>query len=128
VNEAAKIAVVDDDFGIREALEGLINSIGHHALLFASPEALLNYPKRDDVDCLILDVRMPGMTGLELQAALQRQEPRPPIIFMTSYSEEHMRKAAMDGGARCFLGKPVDGEVLIDCIEAVIANRQADFS
>ena len=122
VSVAAKIAIVDDDEGIREALQGLLASIGHEALLFASAQEFLAFQNREELNCLILDMRMPGMTGLELQAVLRQQTNCPPIIFMTSYADERTKKAALNGGAHCFLGKPVNDQTLIDCIDQILAE------
>jgi len=124
VDDIVKIAVVDDDEGMRSALEGLIRSLGHEPLGFGSAEAFLHCAARRDVACVILDVRMPGMNGLVLQELLRRENPSPPIIFMTSYGDDHMRRRALAAGARCFLGKPVDDAELIDCIQASLARPQ----
>jgi FixJ family two-component response regulator len=123
VPETAKIAVVDDDLDIREALNGLIESLGYRTLSFASAAELLAFPKREDIDCMIVDVRMPGLDGIELQAQLRKDARCPPIMFMTSYADDATRKRALAGGACCFLGKPVDDKVLVDCLEAALAGR-----
>lgn len=114
------IAVVDDDQAIREALEDLLSSLGYRTLPFASAEDFLAFPGRTAVDCMVVDVRMGGLTGLDLQAALNARGERQPVIFMTSYTDETTRSKAMAGGARGFLEKPVDAEVLIACLESVL--------
>jgi FixJ family two-component response regulator len=123
VPETAKIAVVDDDLDIREALKGLIESLGYGTLLFASAEELLAFPKRGEIDCMIVDVRMAGLDGIELQARLRNDARCPPIVFMTSYADDATRKRALAGGACCFLGKPVDDKVLVECLEAALVGR-----
>lgn len=113
VSAIPKIAIVDDDHAIREALDDMIQSCGYQSELFDSAEAFLAYPDRRSIDCMLLDVKMPGLTGLELQSVLNAEPSRPPIIFMTSYSDERTRSAAMEGGALAFLGKPVEFDRLI---------------
>ncbi|RYE39928.1 MAG: response regulator [Hyphomicrobiales bacterium] len=117
------IAIVDDDQSIREALDDLVLSCGYHSLLFSSAEAFLAVSERSTVDCLLLDVKMPGMSGIELQAVLNGENgPKPPIIFMTSYRDERTRAAAMSGGALAFLGKPVDFGQLVRCLEKALGS------
>lgn len=114
------IAIVDDDRAIREALDDLVKSCGYESRLFASAEEFLTFVPRSDIDCMLVDVKMPGLNGLELQAELNKQPDRPPMIFMTSYKDDRTRAAAMDGGAFAFLGKPVDTNRLIGCLESVL--------
>ena len=123
VSQAANIAIVDDDPDIREAVHGMVESIGHSAVLFASAEEFLAFPARVEIDCMILDVRMPGMSGLELQARLRNEPDCPMIIFMTSDSDDVTRQRALQGGATCFLGKPVSDDILIECLEVALLDR-----
>ncbi|MCO5734220.1 response regulator transcription factor [Rhizobium sp. SSA_523] len=117
------IAIVDDDPSIREALDDLVLSCGYESRLFASAEAFLADADRARIDCMLVDVRMPGLTGIELQAALNAQTaPKPPMIFMTSYRDERTKAAAMDGGAFAFLGKPVDFNQLVHCLEQALRH------
>lgn len=111
------IAIVDDDESIREALDDLIKSCGYESRLFASAEDYLAYNAQSDIDCMLVDVKMPGLSGIELQAELNKQTAHPPMIFMTSYEDERTRNAAMDGGAFAFLGKPVDITKLLSHLE-----------
>jgi FixJ family two-component response regulator len=115
------IAVVDDDLAIREALDDLVKSLGHETRLFESAEAFLEFEPRTAIDCMVVDVKMTGLNGIELQARLNEGGDRPPIIFMTSYQDERTRRAAMEGGALAFLGKPVDLSALIEHIDAALA-------
>jgi FixJ family two-component response regulator len=117
------IAIVDDDLGIREALSGLVQSLGYEPRLFASAEDYLATAGQLAVACMIVDIRMPGMSGLELQARLNSLGNRPPVIFLTSYLDEATRSRALEGGASHFLSKPVDDEVLVHCLNAVLARR-----
>ncbi|WP_176084771.1 response regulator [Martelella sp. HB161492] len=120
MTQSALIAIVDDDLAIREALDDLVKSLGYESCLFASAEAFLGFQPRASVDCMVVDVKMPGLSGLELQSRLNQERDRPPMIFMTSYHDERTRTAALEGGAIAFLGKPVDLTVLISFIEKAI--------
>ncbi len=115
------IAIVDDDRSIREALDDLILSCGYHSRLFTSAEEYLAAQELASIDCMLVDVKMPGLTGLELQAVLNEQDAlKPPMIFMTSYSDDKTRAAAMTGGAFAFLGKPVNFDQLVQCLEQAL--------
>ena len=115
------IAVVDDDQAIREAMDDLVRSCGYQCNTFASAEEFLASDMRSSFACLLLDVKMPGLSGLELQARLGEDPLRPPVIFITSYKDDMTRNTAMKGGAFAFLGKPVDTNALIERLEAAIA-------
>jgi FixJ family two-component response regulator len=121
VSQSSLIAVVDDDLAIREALDDLIKSLGYQSKLFESAEAFLAFKQRSTVDCMVVDVKMPGLNGIELQSRLNQDGDRPPMIFMTSYHDEYTRSAALDGGALAFLGKPVDLTKLIEFIDVALA-------
>lgn len=115
------IAIVDDDQSIREALDDLVLSCGYQSRLFTSAETFLADGDRTLIDCMLVDVKMPGLSGIELQALLNMQAAsKPPMIFMTSYSDERTKAAAMDGGAFAFLGKPVDFGQLVLCLERAL--------
>lgn len=117
------IAIVDDDPSIREALDDLVLSCGYRSRLFSSAEAFLADADRAAIACMLVDVAMPGLSGIELQAALnETPADKPPMIFMTSYRDERTRAAAMDGGAYAFLGKPVDFNQLVRCLEDVLKH------
>ncbi|MCI8210886.1 hypothetical protein AUC61_15230 [Pseudomonas sp. S25] len=114
------IAVVDDDTAVRTGLDSLVRSLGFVACLFASAEEFLISPCLTKADCLITDVQMPGMSGVELHEQLNRQGVQIPTIFITAFPEESVRKRAMTGSAVGFFGKPFNATVLIDCIESVL--------
>ncbi|MGM4985679.1 MULTISPECIES: response regulator transcription factor [Rhizobium] len=117
------IAIVDDDRSIREALDDLILSCGYQSRLFASAEEYLADQDRASIDCMLVDVKMSGLTGIELQAVLNKQDTlKPPMIFMTSYSDSITRAAAMSGGAFAFLGKPVNLNQLLQCLEQALKH------
>jgi FixJ family two-component response regulator len=112
------IAIVDDDESVRSAIQGLLKSVGLKTRSFASAEEFLRCDQRSEAACLISDIRMPGMSGLELQAELAGEGCRIPIIFITAYGDTRMRMQAMRAGAVEFLGKPFDDETLLDTVRA----------
>ena len=114
------IAIVDDDEAIRSALEGLMRSAGLQARSFASAEEFLESGLHPDTGCLIADIRMPGMSGLELQAKLNSENCRIPTIFITAHGDERMRMQALRAGAVEFLAKPFDDEALLDSVRAAL--------
>ncbi|WP_395455929.1 response regulator transcription factor [Azospirillum melinis] len=122
MSNAPLIAVVDDDEAIREALDDLLRSVGFRCRPFVSAEDFLARADWTGIACIILDVRMPGLSGLELQDRLNAEGGgHPPILFMTSYADETTRLRALGGGARDVLGKPVDAHVLIASLNRAIA-------
>jgi FixJ family two-component response regulator len=114
------VAIVDDDAAVRMAMGSLVRASGHRACLFDSAEAFLASPCLDRTACLIVDVRMPGLGGLGLQAALQRRQPRIPVIFITASPEAHFRRQAEAAGAVGYFGKPVEADALLRCLEAAL--------
>ena len=112
------VAIVDDDELVRGALSGLMKSAGFPALSFASAEEFLNSGEQERTGCLIADIRMPGMSGLDLQSKLVRDHYRFPIIFITAQGDEKMRMQALRAGAVEFLSKPFDDGILLDCVRA----------
>jgi len=116
------IAIVDDDESLRSALQDLIESDGLSALCFGSAEQFLNSEARQKAACLIADIRMPGMSGLELQAKLKAERCRIPIIFITAHGDAEMRTLAMRDGAVEFLTKPFDDAVLLEIVHAALAR------
>jgi len=116
------IAIVDDDESLQSALQDLIESDGLSTLCFGSAEQFLNSEARHKAACLIADIRMPGMSGLELQATIKAEGCRIPIIFMTAHGDAEMRTLAMRDGALEFLAKPFDDEVLLEMVHAALAR------
>ena len=114
------IAVVDDDESFRRATTSFIRSLGYSVLQFASAEAFLKSDCLHDTHCLISDVQMPGMNGIELQDQLIVQGHRLPIIFVTAFPEMKARARALADGAICFLGKPFSDEELITCLNKAL--------
>lgn len=117
------ISVVDDDDSVRESLRGLIRSVGFQVKVFASAEEFLNSDALRNTDCLILDVRMPGMNGLELQRQLAASHCEIPIIFITAHGDEDVRSRALNGGAVEYLLKPFSEEALLKAIDAALSPR-----
>ena len=117
------IAIVDDDKSAREALDRLVRSLGHNASTFGSAEEFLKSGKLHDTSCLISDVQMPGLTGIDLQNRLIAGGHRIPIIFLTGHPDDNTRARAMRAGAVGFLGKPFDTLHLIGCIEKALNAR-----
>jgi FixJ family two-component response regulator len=117
------IAIVEDDASVRVATECLVRSLGFVACTFASAEEFLQFPRLNDTSCVIADVQMPGMSGIELQSRLISLGRCTPIIFMTAFPEESIRARAMQAGAMCFLGKPVDVQRLIECLDKAVNGR-----
>src|SRR5258708_11829082 len=117
------VPIVDADRVVRSATWTLLRSLGYRAAAFASAEAFLNWPEIDLTDCLILDVQMPGMNGIDLQRTLAHQGRKVPIIFITAFPEDRIREQALAGGAVCFLTKPCDGDRIVECLETALAQR-----
>lgn len=122
VRNVPLIAIVDDNASMREALFGLIVSLGYQAEVFESAEAFLASAGDRIFDCLVLDVAMPGLSGIQLQARLNERGSTRPIIFVTSRDDDATRTAALQGGATCFLGKPVDDTELISCLHSALGR------
>ena len=114
------IAIVDDDKGAREGLEMLVQSLGHNASTFGSAEDFLKSEKLHDTSCLITDLQMPGLSGLDLQDRLIAEGHRVPTIFITGHPDDSARARAMKAGAVAFLSKPHNADHLIDCIETAL--------
>ncbi len=118
--KARIVAVVDDDEAFRTALGRLLKSAGLGVRSYASAEDFLNSGEQRETGCLIADIRMPGMSGLDLQAKLNSDHCPIPTIFMTAHGDEKMRLQAMRGGAVKFLAKPFDGSTLIESVRAAL--------
>jgi len=118
------IAVVDDDELVRIALQRLLKAAGLGVTSFASAEDLLNSGRLPEITCLIVDIRMPGMSGLDLQAKLRAERPIP-IIFITAHGDEKMRLQAMRAGAVAFLAKPFDSGILLDRVRAALETMSS---
>lgn len=116
------IAIVDDDKSVQRALEDLMESFGFKARGFGSAEEFLQSGQQHDTACLIADIRMPGMSGLELQTKLNAEHCKMPIIFITAHGDAKLRMQAMCAGAVEFLTKPFDEEALLETVRAALAT------
>jgi FixJ family two-component response regulator len=114
------ISVVDDDDSVRESVRGLLRSARFGVEAFASAEEFLSSHRMSATDCLLLDVRMPGMNGLELQRHLMASHPELPIIFITSHSDEELRSRALRGGAVDYLLKPFSEDALLNAVQRAL--------
>ena len=119
------ISVVDDDASIRAATDSLLRARGYTVSTFASAAEFLRSRQLDEASCVITDVRMPDMSGVELQTALRKQGRSTPFIFITAFPEESARLRALHDGAVCFLSKPFDAPTLIRCVEAALGVGDA---
>ncbi len=129
VNHHPTVFIVDDDPAVRDSLRWLLESMRLKVLTFESAEEFLNYYTMHMIGCLILDVRMPGMSGLQLQQFLTKQKHALPIIFITGHGDIPMAVRAMQAGAMYFLEKPFEDQILLDYVNEALAldkeNQQA---
>jgi FixJ family two-component response regulator len=121
--ERPLLSVVDDDESVRESLPDLLREFGFAARAFSSGREFLSSDYVDETRCLILDVAMPGMSGLDLQQELKRRGKEIPIIFITGQKDEDIRKQAFTQGAVKFLYKPFSDNVLLDAVNAALPTR-----
>jgi len=122
LSTAPIISIVDDDESVRAAMSSLVRSLGYESCVFWSAEEFLTSPRLNVTSCLIADVQMPGMSGLELQDELAVRRPDMPVIVITAYPEERFRKRAEAAGAVAFFSKPVDGHALVGCLDAALRS------
>ena len=116
------VVAVDDDFRVRESLESLIESAGYEPVVFSSAEEFLQSGTLTAATCVITDVRMPGMDGIELQRRIRLVRPDLPIIFISARTGTEIRQKALDEGAVDFLYKPFNAADLLAAIQAALAN------
>ena len=122
------VAIVDDDRSVQSALKDLMESTGLSARCFGSAEEFLESDLRNQTACLVTDIRMPGISGLELQAKLKAEGSRIPIIFITAHGDSKMKTQAINAGAVEFLSKPFDDEVLLEQVRAAQSVEQENPS
>ncbi len=121
------VAVVDDDISVRESLESLIRSVGLEVRLSASAEEFLNSDRPRTLDCLVLDVRLPGMSGIELHHRLLAQRCEVPVIFITAHaSDNRARSQAASDWTVAFLAKPFSDEELLDAVHMALKWKPGD--
>jgi FixJ family two-component response regulator len=116
------VTIVDDDHSMRDALQGLLKAVGLPSQAFASAEEFLKSGQQHQTACLITDIRMPGISGLELQARLNAEHCKIPTIFITAHGDARMRMRALRAGAVEFLAKPFDDEALLETVRAALES------
>jgi len=126
LTNAGVIAIVDDDEPLREALGSVMKAAGFSPRTFASAEEFLACDDCDETACLILDVRLPGMSGIELQKQLSKTNSRLPIVFVTAHGDASLRDSLMRAGAVAFLYKPVRSDALLKEIRRALEESGAD--
>jgi FixJ family two-component response regulator len=117
------ISIVDDDASVRGSLSSLVRSVGYKAKMYASAEDFLSQALGDESACLLLDVSMPGMDGLELQSRLKGIGSRTPIVFLSAKAKEDDERRALREGATAFFRKPINDELLLNAIRAAIKSQ-----
>jgi FixJ family two-component response regulator len=122
--ESPRIAVIDDDESVRESVVGLIESVGYDAVFFDSAEEFLSSANLDQVNCLIVDVRLPGISGLELYSRMQASTRATRIIFITAHIDEPARAWAMEAGAVAFLYKPFQAKALLAALHVAATETR----
>jgi FixJ family two-component response regulator len=121
------ISVVDDDASVREATKGFVRSLGYRALTFASAQEFLDSGQVHNTDCVITDVEMPGLSGVELQARLAAEGHNVPIIFITAYPSDSLRARVEEAGALGFFTKPFVEDRLIACLHKALSKRNTNL-
>jgi FixJ family two-component response regulator len=121
--QAPEISIIDDDDSVRISTSLLVRSLGFITHTFASAKDFLDSPHLTGAGCLIVDVQMPAMTGIELQDLLRAQGHRVPIIFISAFPDKSIKTQALEGGALCFLSKPFQPATLIECINLALSRR-----
>jgi len=117
------ISIIDDDPFVRAATDGLVRSLGYRAATFASAEDYLQSDRINDTSCVITDVQMPGLSGVELQSELLARGNPTPMIFITAFPEEKVRRRVLEAGAIGFLSKPFDDEHLIEHLQTALRSH-----
>ncbi len=120
------ISIIDDDGSVRAATSDLVRSLGYTVNAFASAEEFLLSSELNGTSCVITDVQMPNMSGVELQAHLIARGHRMPFIFITAFPTESARATALKAGALCFLTKPFDADALIQCLDAALDRHRRE--
>jgi CheY-like chemotaxis protein len=120
------ISVVDDDESVRDSTRTLLRSAGYQVATFESAERFLDSGDLANTGCVVLDVRMPGMDGLELQRRLNASQADVPVIFLSAHDDARSRRLALDGGALDFLSKPFEAGALVTAVQVALMRRHAD--
>jgi FixJ family two-component response regulator len=121
-NETRLVSIVDDDESLRRSVKNLLTSVGFRVETFASAEAFLQSAHRADTRCVVLDLRMPGMSGLDLLMRLAADGSSIPVVVLTAHSDDEERRRTLQAGAVAFLGKPFHGEALLGAVRRALAE------
>jgi FixJ family two-component response regulator len=124
-NETRLVSIVDDDESLRRSVKNLLTSVGFQVETFASAEAFLQSAHRADTRCVVLDLRMPGMSGLDLLTHLAATGSPIPVVILTAHSDDEARRRTLQAGAVAFLGKPFHGEALLGAVRRAFAQNPA---
>ena len=116
------VSIVDDDESLRRSVKNFLTSVGFRVETFDSAEAYLRSPNREESGCLVLDLRMPGMSGLDLLEHLGAAGSRVPVVVLTAHSDTEARRKTLQAGAVAFLGKPFHGDALLDAVRSALAE------
>jgi FixJ family two-component response regulator len=124
VNESERrvVSIVDDDESLRRSVRNLLTSVGFHVETFESAEAFLRSAERGQTGCVVLDLRMPGMSGLDLLGHLAATGSRIPVIILTAHGDDEARRRTLEAGAVAYLGKPFHGEALLSAVRNALAR------
>jgi FixJ family two-component response regulator len=120
--DTTMVSIVDDDASLRRSVRNLLSSVGFRVQAFASAEEFLASPERVNTGCLVLDLRMAGMNGLDLLKHLSATGSRIPVVILTAHGDDETRRRALQAGAVAFLGKPFRGDALLDAVRSAL-NR-----
>jgi FixJ family two-component response regulator len=127
-SEVPVIAIIDDDPFVRQATDSLVQSLGYRAAAFASAEVFLQSSCIHETTCLISDVQMPGLSGVDLQRVLIAQGIKIPMIFITAYFDERIRQSVMEAGALGYLSKPFEEESLIELLQSALGSDRKSLA
>jgi FixJ family two-component response regulator len=122
-NETRLVSIVDDDESLRRSVKNLLTSVGFRVETFPSAEAFLQSAHRADTRCVVLDLRMPGMSGLDLLTHLAATGSPIPVVILTAHSDDEARRRMLQAGAVAFLGKPFHGEALLGAVRRALAEN-----
>jgi FixJ family two-component response regulator len=122
-NEVRLVSIVDDDESLRRSVKNLLTSVGFRVETFASAEAFLQSAHRADTRCVVLDLQMPGMSGVDLLVHLAATSAPIPVVILTAHSDDDARRRTLQAGAVAFLGKPFYGEALLGAVRRALAEN-----
>ena len=122
MQNAPIVSIIDDDQDVRQAVQRLMRSRGFATRTFASAEEFLQSPSLHETACVITDIQMPGMTGIDLHDVMLKQGPRLPVIFLTAFPDDRTEKRALQAGALGFLTKPFDAKTLVSLVDTAVQS------